>query len=179
LCGLLLFCAGEAIVADAADFGAGDGDLDVTVLGDLLFELLVETGLEFANFAAAEAGDVDMVAGPVSFVIVAIATEVEEVEFVDETFFFEQVDGAVDGDKMNFGVDFLGAFEDLVDVEVLLGSVHDLENDAALAGEADASVTKGVLEVTVGGCGVNALAGGDAMGRRGGHASPRRMGGHE
>jgi hypothetical protein len=134
-----------------------------------LFELLVETGLEFADFAAAEAGDVDMVARAVGFVIVAITTEVEEIEFVDETFFFEQVDGAVDGDKMNFGADFLSAFEDLVDVEVLLGSVHDLENDAALAGEPDAALAESVLEMAGGFSGVDAFAAGDAMRWRWGH----------
>jgi len=128
------FFEGEAVVADAAYFGAGDGDLHVEVAGDLFFELFVEAGFEFADFAAAETGDVDVVAGAMSFVVVAIASEVEEIEFVDETFFFEEVDGAVDGDEVDGGIHFLGALEDLVDVEVLLGGVHDFEDDAALAG---------------------------------------------
>jgi len=77
------FFVGEAIVADAADFGAGDGDLHVEVAGDLFFELFVEAGFEFADFATAEAGDVDVVAGTVRFVVVAVAAEVEEIELVD------------------------------------------------------------------------------------------------
>jgi hypothetical protein len=157
------FVGGQAIVADAADFGAGDGDLDIAVLGDLLLELFIETGFEFADFAAAEAGDVDVITGAVSFVIVAIAAEVEEVKFVDETFFFEEVDGAVDGDEMDFGADFLGAFKDLIDVEVLLGGVHDLENHATLASEADAALAESVLEMAGGFSGVDAFAAGDAM----------------
>jgi hypothetical protein len=32
-----IFFAGEAVVADAAYFGAGDGDLHVEVAGDLFF----------------------------------------------------------------------------------------------------------------------------------------------
>jgi hypothetical protein len=158
------FFGGEAVVADAADFGARDGDPDVAVGGDLLLELLVEAGFKFADFAAAEAGDVDVIAGAVGFVVMAIAAEVEEIELVDETFFFEEVDGAVDGDEMDFGADFLRAIEDLIDVEVLLGGVHDLEDDAALASEADAALAEGVLEMADGFGGVDAFAGGDAMG---------------
>ena len=164
-----IFFAGEAVVADAADFGAGDGDLHGEVAGDLFLELFVETGFEFADFAAAETGDVDMVAGAVGFIIVAVAAEVEEVEFVDKAFFFEEVDGAVDGDEVDGGVHFLGAFEDLIDVEVLLGVVHDFEDDAALAGEANSLFAEGFLEVAGGFGGVDALAGGDAMCGGSGH----------
>jgi hypothetical protein len=112
---------------------------------------------------------VDVVAGAVGFVVVAVAAEVEEVELVDEAFFFEEVDGAVDGDEMDSGVHFLGAFEDLIDVQVLLGVVHDFEDDAALAGEANSLLAEGFLQVAGGVGGVDAFAGGDAMCGRGGH----------
>ena len=157
------FFVGEAVVADAAYFGAGDGYLHVEVAGDLFLELFVEAGFEFADFAAAETGYVDVVARAVGFVVVAVAAEVEEVEFVDETFFFEEVDGAIDGDEMDGGVHFLGALEDLIDVEVLLGGVHDFEDDAALAGEANSLFAQGFLEVAGGFGGVDAFAGRDAM----------------
>jgi len=104
-----------------------------------------------------------MVAGAVSFVIVAIAAKVEEIELVDETFFLEEVDGAVDGDEVDFGIEFLGALEDLVDVEMLLGGIHDLEDDAALAGEAEAALAEGVLEMAGGSGGVDAFSAGDAV----------------
>jgi hypothetical protein len=167
----LFFGGGEAIVADAADFGAGDGDLDFAIAGDLFLELLVETGLEFADLAAAKAGDVDVVARAVGFVVVAIAAKVEEIELVDEAFFFEQVDGAVDGDEMDFGADFLGAIQDLIDVEMLFGGVHDLEDDAALAREANAALTQRLLEVAGRGGNVDAFAAGDAMGWSDGHGT--------
>ena len=154
--------------------------MDVAVACDLLFELFVEAGFEFADFAAAQTGDVDMIARAVGFVIVAIAAEVEEVEFVDEALALEKIDGAIDGDEMDFGINFLGAIEDLVDVEVLLGGVHHLENDAALAGEADAACTQGILQMALGSGRVNAFAGGDAVrGSRRHGASPREMSGHE
>ena len=110
-----------------------------------------------------------MVAGAVGFVIVAVAAEVKEVELVDKAFFFEEVDGAVDGDEVDGGVHFLGAFEDLVDVEVLLGVVHDFKNDAALAGEANSLFAEGFLEVAGGFGGVDAFAGRDAVCGRSGH----------
>jgi hypothetical protein len=155
-------------MADATYFCAGDGDLDAAIVGDLLHEVLVEAGLEFTDFATADAGDMNVIARTMSFVVVTIAAEMEEIEFVDETFFFEQVDGPIDGDEMDFGVDFLGAIEDLVDIEVLLGGVHHLENHAALASETNATLAKRLLEMARGGGGIDAFAGRDAMGR-GGH----------
>jgi hypothetical protein len=137
----------------------------------LLFELLVEAGFEFADFATAEAGDVDVVAGAVGFVVMAVAAKVEEIELVDEAFFFEEVDGAVNSDEVDFGADFLRAVEDLIDVEVLFGGVHDLEDDAALASEADAALAEGVLEMAGGFGGVDAFAGGDTMRWSGGHGA--------
>jgi hypothetical protein len=157
------FFGGEAFVADAADFGAGDGDFHGEVAGDLFLELFVETGFEFADFSAAEARDVDVVARAVRFVVVTVAAEMEKVEFVDEAVFFEEVDGAVDGDEMDFVVEFLGAFEDLVHIEMLFGGVHDLEDGAALAGEANAFVAEGLLEVAGGLGGVDAFTRRDAM----------------
>ena len=141
------------------------------VAGDLFLELFVEAGLELADLAATQTGDVDVVAGAVGFVIVAITTEVQEVEFVDEAFFFEEVYGAVDGDEVDGGVDFLGTSEDLIDVEMLLGGVHDFQDDAALASEANSLFPKGLLEVAGGICGVDAFTGRDAMGGGSSHAS--------
>jgi hypothetical protein len=169
---------GEAIVANAAYFGAGDSDLDGAVLGDLLHEVLVEAGLEFADFATADAGDMNVVARTMGFVVVTITAKVEEVQFVDETFLFEQVDGAVDRDEVNFGIDFLRAIEDLVDVEVLLGGIHDLENDAALAGETNAALAKRLLQMARRGGGVDAFAGRDAMGGSGHGGVLYRVGWH-
>jgi hypothetical protein len=158
-------------VTDAADFGAGDGHLDVTVAGDLILELLVEPGLELANLAAAETGDMDMVAGTMGFVIVSVTAKVKKVEFVDEAFFLEKVDGAVDGDEVDFGIDLLGASEDLIDVEVLLGGIHDLKNDAALAGEADAALTERTLKNALGLGDVDAFAAGNTMRWSAGHGA--------
>ena len=164
-----IFFEGEAVVADATDFGAGDSDLHVEIAGDLFLELFVEPGFEFADLAAAETGDMDVVAGAVGFVVVAIAAKMEQIELVDEAFFFEEVDGAVDGDEVDGRVHFLSAREDLVDVEMLFGVVHNFEDDTALAGEANSLFTESFLEVAGGVRRVDAFSGRDTMCGRGGH----------
>jgi hypothetical protein len=166
---LRLFFGGEAVVADATYFGAGDGDEELAVPGDLVFKLVVEVAFEFADLAAAQTGHVNVIARAMGFVIVAITAQMQQVEFVDEAVFFEQIDGAVDSDEMHVLVQFLGALEDLIDVEMLFGVVHDLEDDAALAREADAAVAKGLLEMAGGLDGIDAFAGRDAMGWRSSH----------
>ena len=153
------FEAGSAV---AADFGARDGDFHVEVAGDLFLELLVEAAFEFADFAAAQAGNVDVVAWAVALVIVAVAAEMEQVEFVDQALLLKEVDGAIDGDEVDAGVDLLRASEDLVNVEVLFGVVHDLEDDTALLGHAQATLGEDLLELAGGFGGVEAFPGGDA-----------------
>jgi len=107
---------------------------------------------------------VNVIAGAVGFVVVAVAAEMEKIELVDEAVFFQEIDGAVDGDEVDLVVEFLGAFEDLVHIEVLFGVVHDLEDGAALASEANAFVAESLLEMAGGLGGVDAFTGRDAMG---------------
>src|SRR5712691_9037337 len=76
-----LLAAGVAV---AADFGAGDGDLDAAVALDLVLELLEQAALELAHLAAAQASDVDVVAGAVAFVVVLVAADVQQIELVDQ-----------------------------------------------------------------------------------------------
>jgi hypothetical protein len=158
-----LFFGGQAVVADAAYFGAGDGDEEVAVAGDLVFELIVEMAFEFADFAAPQAGDMDVIARPVGFVVMAVTAEMEQVEFVDEAVFLQKINGAVDSDQVDVFVQLLGAFEDLVNIEVLLSIVHNLEDDATLTGETDSALAQSLLEMSGGLGGVEAFAGRDSM----------------
>ena len=161
---LELLLGGEAVVADSAHFGAGDGDLDVAIAGDLIFQLVVEMAFEFPDFPATKAGHVDVIAWAVCLIVVAVTAEVEKVEFIDEAMFLEEIDSAVDGDQVDFGTDFLGEFEDLVDVEMLFGVVHNLKDYPALTSKADATLTESVLEMAGGVSGVDSFAGRDSMG---------------
>ena len=100
--------------------------------------------------------------GPWRFVVVAIAAEVEEIEFVDQALLLEQVERAIDGDLGDLRIDFYGAFEDFAGVQVAAGGFHHLQDGAALAREANAAGAEGLLQVA-GGFAVDAFAGGDSV----------------
>ena len=158
---------GEAVRADAADFGAGNSDLDVAISGDLFLQLLVEAGFEFANLPAAQAGNVNVIARAVSFIVMPIPAKVEKIKLVDQALTLEQVNGTVDGDEMDFGIDFLRPLKDLVDIEVLFRGIHDFKDDSTLASKANAPLAKSVLEMACRLSCVNAFTGRDAAGWHG------------
>ena len=62
-----------AVGAETAYFCAGHCDFDAAIAGDLGFQLLVELAFEFADFAATNAGYVDVVPRAVAFVEMAVA----------------------------------------------------------------------------------------------------------
>jgi hypothetical protein len=159
----------QAVVADTAYFGAGNGHLYVAVAGDLVFELFIETRLKLADFATTQTGNVNVVAWAVSFVVVAVAAKMKKVKFINEALALEKIDGAVNGDQVDFGIYFLGALEDLVDIEMLFGRVHYLEDDTTLARDANASLPEGSLEMAGGLGGVDAFARRNAPGWSGDH----------
>ncbi len=159
-----------AIFAVAAYLGAGHRDFDIAILLDLLLQFFVEAGLEFAHLAAFQAGDVDVVAQAVAFVKVLVAAEVQQVELIDEAVALQQIEGAVDGDAMDAGIDFLGPFENGAGVQVAFGVVHDLEQDFSLAREAHTTLFESGLEAAGPLVCVNPFAGGDAMCGCGGHS---------
>lgn len=105
----------------------------------------------------------NVVTRSMTFVVVSIAAQMEQVEFVNETVFFQQVYGAVNRDEVDARIDFLRAFENLVHVEMLLGLVHHLQNDAPLPRQPDAQPPNGLLQPTSGFRGVEPLTGGNPM----------------
>jgi hypothetical protein len=158
----LFFLGGETVVADTTYFRAGDSDLDIAIGGDLLFELFVQPRFKLADFATAKARDVNVVSRAMRFVIVAITAQVKKIEFVNETLALQEIDGAVDSDEMNFGIDFLGALKDLVHVKMLLGGIHYLEDNPPLPGKPNTALAESVLKMTRGLGGINAFTGGNA-----------------
>src|SRR5580704_2709025 len=128
--------------------------------------------LEFADGSAFQAGDVDVIARAVAFVEVLVAAQVEKVQLVDQAVAFEKVDGAVDGDAVDAGIELLGAIENSSGIEMALGVVHDLEQNFSLPRQAHAAFCEGLLQAAGALVGVNALAGGNSM-CCGGHDSVR------
>ncbi len=130
--------------------------------------MLVEFAFEFADFAAADAGYVDVVARAVGFVEVAIAAEMKEIELVYQAVTLQEIESAIDRNARDARIEFLGALENFVGVEVAAGGVHHLEQDAALASEADSAGAELAFEMA-GEFVIDAFAGGDAMCWCGGH----------
>jgi hypothetical protein len=116
-----------AVGAEAAYFCARNCDFDAAVAGDLGFELLVKFAFEFADFAAANAGHVDVVARAVGFVEMAIAAEMQEIELVYQTVTLQEIQRAIDGDASYARIKFLGALQYFVGVEVAARCVHHLQ----------------------------------------------------
>src|ERR1700716_1954535 len=72
----------------AAYFGTRDSHFHVEVAGDLLFQLFVEAALKFADFAATQASHMNMIPRAVTLVVVAIATQMQQIQLIDESLFF-------------------------------------------------------------------------------------------
>src|SRR6266852_4149207 len=156
-----LLAAGVAV---AADFGAGDGDLDAAVALDLVLELLEQAALELAHLATAQASDVDVVAGAVAFVVVLVAADVQQVELVDQPVALEQIESPIDGDAVHPRVDALRPAEDGAGIEVPLGAIHHLQQDAPLASQPHTAVFERRLQLARPGIGVDSFARGNAAG---------------
>jgi hypothetical protein len=128
-----------AVFAETAYFGARDGDFDVEIIGNLRLQILVELRFEFPHPAAADARHVNVIARAVAFVIVAMAAQVKQVEFVDQAVVFQQVHGAIDRDARDVGIDFLRAIENFFGVHVAGRTFEHFYEHHALAREANAA----------------------------------------
>ena len=155
-----------AVFAQAADFGAGDGDFDVEITDNLRFQILVKLRFEFADPAAADARDVNVIARAVAFVIVAMAAEMKQVKLVDEAVIFQQVHRAIDRDARDIGIDFLRALEDFFGVHVARGAFENLDQHHALARQTNAARFDFALKMAGRFVFVDAFAGGRTMRER-------------
>ena len=136
-----MFCglAVAAIFAEAADFGARDADFDVEIVGDLRFQVLVKLRFKLADSSAANTGDMNVIARPVAFVVMAMTAQVEKIQFIDEAVTLEQVHRAIDRHTRDIGIDPLRAFENLFRVHVPRRPFEYFNEHHALTREADAA----------------------------------------
>jgi hypothetical protein len=130
---------------------------------DLTLHLLKEAALHFPYLPAAQAGDMYMVARAVAFVKMLLTVDVKKIKFVDQAHLLEHVECAIDGDTMNLRVDTLCALENCAGVEVALGAVHHLKQDAALASEAHSALGKSGLQPAGGVVSVDTLTTGNSL----------------
>src|SRR5581483_3554083 len=99
-------------------FRPGNRNFHSEVAFDLRLELLIKPAFEFPDLATLQASNVNVVARTVSFVIVAVAAQVQKVQLVDQAMLLQQVNGAIDGHQMDVRIDDFGPLEDLIDVQV-------------------------------------------------------------
>jgi hypothetical protein len=152
-----------AVRAEPTDFGPGNRNFEVAIEGDLFLQLFVELALEFANLATAYAGDMDVVAWAMAFVEMAVAAEMQQIEFVDQTELLEQFERTINGDPRDFGVKFLRTFENFSRIKVPGSTFDYLKQDTALARQTNATSTKFALEATRRFVNVDAFTGRDTM----------------
>lgn len=60
------------------------------VAGNLILQLFIKIAFEFADLAASQARDVDVVPRAVRFVIVPVSAKVQQIQFVNEPYFFRR-----------------------------------------------------------------------------------------
>jgi hypothetical protein len=150
-------------LAVSAYLGARCGDFNSAIFFNLFFQFFVDGRLEFADGAAFQASDVNVIARAVAFVKMLIAAQVQQVQLIDQSVAFQQVERAVNRDAMDSRIDFYGSIEDGTGIEVTLGAIHYLENNFSLSGEADTLLGKSFLQPAGALVGVDAFAGGDSM----------------
>jgi hypothetical protein len=64
------------------------------------------------------------------------AVEVHQIELIDQSMPFQQGERPIDGHTINVGSDFAGTPENLRRIQVLLRSLYNAQDGAALAGHA-------------------------------------------
>ena len=98
-----------------------------------------------------------------AFVKMLVAPQVQQVEFVNQAVAFEQIQGSVDRDAVDPGIQFLSAFQDGSGVEVSFGAIHYAEQNFSLPRQANAAFFEGFLQAAGAFMDIDPFAGGDSM----------------
>ena len=124
--------------AVAANFKAGDDDVELAIALDLALQAVKKVALEFHDLPAPKAGHVNMVALRTPLVKMFFPFHVHEIQFINEAVAFEKIERAVHGDPIDLRIELAGATENLASVQVLFSSFDDAENGAPLPRHAQA-----------------------------------------
>src|SRR5579862_6352301 len=99
-----------------------------------------------------------MVPRTVALIIMPVAMDMQQVEFVKQAVALEHFQGAIHGYPMNSRVNLLGALEDGIGGQVLLSLVHHFEQDPPLASQAHALALQRAAQTAWFGVGVETFA---------------------
>src|SRR5258708_29221304 len=79
----------EALRAIPSDFRTRNGHLHIKIPRNLLLQLFVQPALEFAHFPAAQTRHMNVVAGTMGLVLVPVAAQMPQFQFVNQAMVFE------------------------------------------------------------------------------------------
>ena len=99
------FCS-PAGCAISADFQPRHHDAEAAIFLHLPLQLLENVADKFHDLAAAQACHVDMVAIELTLVVMSLAVNVQEIEFVDQALALEELQRAVNGAAVDGGSTF-------------------------------------------------------------------------
>ncbi len=99
-----------------------------------------------------------MVTRAVTFVIMAVTSKVQKIEFVDQAETLQKLKRPVDSNLRDLGIDFLGACKNFVRVHMLGGGLHYFHDHPALTREADFARPEFLLKMARWGVDVDSLA---------------------
>ena len=83
------------------------------------------------------------------FVIMLIAGVMHQVQLIHQPAFFKKFERSIDRDAIEFRVFFLGQPIETLGVQMQTGVVDQVEQDAALASQPDASFAQGIRNAGV------------------------------
>ena len=75
----------------------------------------------------------DVISLRATLVIMLLALQMHEVEFIDESMALKQIEGAVDGNSIDVRIQSARLAKDLAGIQMLLGSFDNAEDGPALA----------------------------------------------
>lgn len=140
-----LFGASRAI---PADFQSRHRNPEAAVLRHLTFKILKNIADELHDPATTKTCDMDVVAVDLALVIMALAMNVHEIEFVDQAVALEQAQSPIDGAAVDTGIKFFRFAEKLRGVQMFGRGFHNAKDGTALLRHANAAFGEMGLQAT-------------------------------
>src|ERR1022692_4433383 len=118
--------------AVTAHFGPCQNDLETEVTLNLFPHLLQQIAEKFLNLAAAQTNHVSVLLFQARLVVVLVAVVVHEVQLVPEASGLEQLQSAIDGYPVDFGIALARELEETLSVQVLAGLIDQIQQNLSL-----------------------------------------------
>jgi len=135
-CDLLSSAASGAV---PADLQARNQNAEAAISLYLLFESFESVAHKLRDLAAAQACHVNMIACQLALVVMPLAVDVHQIEFIDQALPFQQAQCAVDGAAVDGGIDPLRLAQNLGGIQMLARRLHHAQDGAPLLGHANSA----------------------------------------